>query len=169
MLTIFIGFGIGILLFWVTFEWLSNERLVALLVVLMISIPIFSIFLGLFSPMQGYKEPVLQKEIEIVSLNNATASQGHGGIFYVSVSGENVYSYRYEVENKYEVTGKSYVVATVSENVTEIESKDCEKPVLKIYKREARKGIWTFSLGESITEYVFYVPEGTIVRNVELN
>ena len=61
---------------------------------------------------------------------------------------------------------KYYKVGDIVNNVRAIESKDCEKPVLKVYKTKAKKGIWTFALGSDKTEYVFYVPEGTIARSM---
>ena len=169
MLTIIIGALIACLLFWWIKEAdISDEDFITFFVFLLLVLGSF--VLGIFAPIQGYKdEAIFEKEIELVSLNNTTASEGSGGLFYVSVSGENVYSYRYEIVDKYGISGKSYKVGTVSKNVTEIESKDCSKPVLRVYKRKPKRGIWTFAIGSTITEYVFYLPEGTIVRNVKLN
>ncbi len=90
-------------------------------------------------------------------------------MFYVSVSASNVYTYRYEVKDKYDLGGKSYETDTKSENVTEVESKECTKPVLKIYKRKPKRSWITFAIGQpSKLEYVFYIPEGTIQKEVIL-
>lgn len=128
------------------------------------------IVLGLFFPVKEYTEAVLISEVELVTLNNNISSQGSGGVFYVSVSSTNVYSFRYEVEDKYNLGGNSYETATLTKNITEVESKDCNKPVLKIYEKRPIKNKWiSFSLFDfPIKEYVFYVPEGTIQKEISL-
>lgn len=128
---------------------------------------IFGIAYGLFIP-TGYKEPVLTEKIELVSFNNELVSSGEGKLFYVSVSADNTYSYRYEVNDKYNLGGKSYEIGTVSKNVTEIESSECDKAVLKVYKVKPKITFISFGLGASKTEYVFYVPEGTIQKEIAL-
>ena len=64
---------------------------------------------------------------------------------------------------------KEYKTATIvnNGNVTEIEDPDCQKPVLLEYERTAKKSIWTFGVA-SETNYVFYVPEGTISKDITL-
>lgn len=129
-----------------------------------------SMLWGLFVPLQGMSEDVrLISTTELVTLSNSTASEGNGSLFYVTVNAENVYSYRYEVEDKYGKGEKSYKVATISKNVTEIESKDCKVPVLEVYKRKPKRGIGTFAMFADETEYVFVVPEGTISHEINLN
>jgi len=131
---------------------------------------VIGIVIGLLSPVKEYTDLSVIKEVELVSLNNNVASRGSGGVFYVSVSTNNVYSFRYEVENKYDLGGKAYETATLSNNVTEIESAECIKPVLKVYEKKPIKNKWiSFSLFDSsIKEYVFYVPEGTIQKEIVL-
>lgn len=120
-----------------------------------------------FCPVNGYEdEATLVREIELVALSNDVSSEGRG-LLFVSVSANNVYSYKYEVDNPYGSDGKSFETKTVSENVIETESSQCQKAVLRVYEREAKTNIWTFCWVKQV-EYEFYVPEGTIDREVTL-
>lgn len=115
----------------------------------------------------GYQEPVLAEEIQLVSLDNTVSSVGDGNLFYVSVTAENVYSYRYEVDNTTNLPGTMYETAIVSGDVKEIESTECEQPVLKVYASKPKGDFW-FTFAKDKYTYVFYVPEGTIVKDVTL-
>lgn len=127
-----------------------------------------SIFLALFVPFAGYHEPELKKEIELVSLNSSVVSEGSGGLFYVSVTAGNVYSYRVEVSNTTGKEGKMFELKTVSENVKELET-DTTKAVLRVYKTKPKRWLWTFAIGATETSYVFEVPYGSISHEVALN
>lgn len=167
MLWIIGGIALAVIVFIVGihFDW-DGEPISVLVSIFLV----FGIVVGLVWPANEYTEPALKREVELVTLNNNISSQGSGGLFYVSVSANNVYSYRYEVEDKYNLGGTSYETATLTDNVTEVESKDCKKPVLKIYEKKPIKNMWiSFSLLDStIKEYVFYVPEGTIQKEIKL-
>lgn len=124
------------------------------------------IFIGIIVPVE-YHEWELKEETELVSLSNSTVTEG-GGIIYVSLSGENTYTYRYEISSEFGTeTSTEYEVGTISNNVIESEDKNCEVPVLRTYVRKGKATIWTFGLGKEI-KYVFYVPEGTIQKDVKL-
>ena len=171
MLTIIIGLVISFILVLIAikanFNYLSNVP--SILGTAAVIIFVVSLVLGLFVPIEGYNEEAeMIEEIKLISLSNTVSSEGYGGMFYVSVSANNVYTYRYEVNNEYGISGKSYKVSTISKDVTEIESKDCKVPVLKIYRRDPKRFLFTFGLLADVTEYVFYVPEGTIQREVIL-
>ncbi len=133
---------------------------------------VLSIHLGLFCPISGYNDWELIKETELVSLSNASASGGSGFI-YVSLSADNAYTYRFEVDSAFGTSSsKEYKTATIinSDNdVIEVEDSECQKPVLMEYGRTAKKSIWTFGLASDETSYVFYVPEGTISKEIKLN
>jgi len=159
ILAVFI-FIVGVWLGW------DGEPICALILIFL-GIGILS---GLWSPAKGYTESILIDEVELVTLSNNIASQASGGLFYVSVSPTNVYSFRYEVEDKYNLGGKHYETDTLTNNVTEVESKECKKPVLKIYEKKPIKNKWiSFSISSApIKEYVFYVPEGTKQKEINL-
>lgn len=131
---------------------------------------IISIYLGLFYPFNGYTDWKVIKESELVSLSNSTISGGTGCI-YVSLSADNSYTYRFEVDSMFGTeSSKEYKTATIvnNDNVTEIEDPNCQTPMLIEYKRTAKMSIWTFGLLHSETAYVFNVPEGTISKEIKL-
>ena len=172
MLTIIIGLIIcGLLCLWLWKIWDSFGEFFNILLGTIAMLVLFvSLTLGLFVPIQGYSDKAeLISETKLVTLSNQVVSEGHGGLFYVSVSANNIYTFRYEVDDKYEISGKSYKVGLLDGNVTEVESKNCKVPVLKEYKRKAKKGLFTFAFFQNRKEYVFYVPEGSIVKEVSLN
>jgi len=127
-----------------------------------------SITVGLMIPISGYSDWELVEEKELISLSNSLGTEGYGGI-YVSLSAENVYTYRYEIESEFGTeTSREYVTKTISFNVQEIEDPNCQKPVIRTYLKKAKKTAWTFALGANEYSYVFYVPEGTISKEVNL-
>lgn len=168
MLCMVLGVLLGALFYYLSIEKIDLESKIAVfLTILELTVPVCGFCIGLFLP-TGYKEPVLVNEIELISLNNELTSTGKGNWAYVSVTADNTYSYRYEVNDKYNLDGKSYKIGTVSENVTEVETKECDKAVLQVYKVKPKITLVSFGLGASKTEYVFYVPEGTIQKEIVL-
>lgn len=132
-------------------------------------IGVCGIGIGVFGATE-YGEWNLIKETELVSLSNSTTSEGKSSIIYVSISGENTYTYRYEVDSELGTnTSKEYVVETLSSGVIESEDANCEVAVLKEYKRKSKATIWTLGLFNTETQYVFYVPEGTIQKEMQLH
>lgn len=125
--------------------------------------------LGLAVPVSGYKEWRLTEETELVTLSNSLTSGGVGMI-YVSLSADNAYTYRYEIDSEFGTEmGKTYKTQTlIGKDVEEVEDPNCEKAVVRVYQREGKRTIWTFALGTEETKYIFYVPEGTISKEVKL-
>ena len=127
------------------------------------------IILGLFAPLSGYTdwEPTFRKDL--VSLSNSTVG-GAEGFIYVSVSSSNVYTYRCEIDSEFGTENSTeYKTATVDGSyVIEVEDDTIENPYLQVYTRNGKRSIWTFAL-TSETKYVFYVPSGSIAKDVHLN
>ena len=121
------------------------------------------------SPISGYQEWELVKELELVTLSNDLSSGGTGAI-YVSLSANNAYTYRYEIDSEFGTqTSKEYQTNTLSsKNVVEVEDPNCETAVIREYYREGKRSIWTFATFAEETKYVFYVPEGTISKEIKL-
>lgn len=113
----------------------------------------------------GYNDPQLEQTVELVSLTDDIASVGE----YVTVSGEKVYTYRYEVENTTELEGKMYKTATVSGDVQEVESSECKEPMLYIYVEKTKNSEWFSVHTKDRYVYIFYVPEGTITHEITLD
>ena len=106
----------------------------------------------------------------MIALSDGVASSG-SGLFYVSISANNTFTYYTEVETEFTTeNSNSYVSKTVPGYMTVIvEEKNNTEPRLLVYKQTGKKSFWYFNVPPPITEYVFYVPEGTIQRNITLN
>jgi len=128
------------------------------------------IVLGIFVPVSGYKEPEMVSTTELVSLRDDTVSEGTGRLFYVSISGTNSYTYYVEVDSNYASNSqKAYNSKTISDsNVTIVEDDSYTEAKLVTYVRHGKKSFWTFAAVAKKYEYVFYVPTGTIARDVSL-
>lgn len=168
MLIIVIGIAIGFIVLWISSTFNSNSNAVVHIVPIIV---FAAICLGLFLP-TGYKDEELVKEIELVSLSNSISTEGKG-LIYVSITGENSYLYRYEVDSKYGTkTSKEYVVETISKkdgNIVEVEDPNCKKAVIQKFVKKSKITIWSFGFGESETTYIIYVPEGSIAKDISLN
>ena len=170
MLTIILGIVIITILGRIALHVCKNERSFMDFSLLLFAILLGAIAIGLIAPISGFNEWELIEETELVSLSN-NVSSGGTGIVYVSLSADNTYSYRYEINSKFGTdTSKEYTTETlVGEDVEEVEDINCEAPVVRVYQRTGKKSIWTFALGGKETKYVFYVPVGTISKEVKLN
>ena len=166
MLTIILGIVVAIILTFVFLLLVADLEVATVIFVLLV---LGAIGIGVFYPISGYQDWELKQETELISLSNDVASGG-SGIAYVSLSADNVYTYRYEINSEFGTeTSREYKTATLTGNgVEEIEDPNCEVPVIRVYKRDAQKTIWTFGLA-SEAKYVFYVPEGSISKEVKLN
>jgi len=169
---IVIGIGIAAIILFIIgipiYNICGDDHLVHVFVFLCGGTICASIAIGLRCPTK-FGEWELINETELIALSNNTVTEG-GGFVYVAVSGENVYTYRYEISSEFGTdTSIEYETDTISGDVIESEDPNCEKPVLLEYERKAKITIWTFGLGQSETKYVFYVPEGTIQKEVKLN
>lgn len=168
MLTIAIGFVLMVFCVFIAAQ-ISSEGFERILCGLGACIFILAIIVALFTPLSGYKDWQLVQETELVSLSNGTASGGTGFI-YVSLSADSTYTYRYEVDSEFGTeTSKEYETRTLtSGNVQEVEDPNCKVPVIREYYRKGKSSIWTFALCTGQCKYVFYVPEGTISKDVTL-
>ena len=160
---------VGGILFYIS-ERKSSKSFSDLSAILIIVAMIIEVFGAI--PDEGYrsqyKDWKLKKETELVSLSNRQSAKGGGAIF-VSITTENVYTYRYEIDSKFGTeTSKEYVVDTVSGFVEEVEDIKCEMPLLMEYKSKFRVGFWRIAFPGEATQYIFYVPEGTIQKEISL-
>ena len=128
----------------------------------------FSLLIGLFFPTK-FGESELVRQTELVSLSNSTVSSGN---VFVSISGEEIYTYRHRIDTEFGTeTSTEYVTSSISHddgNIIESEDINCKAPVLLEYMTKSKVTIWTFGFGVALTDYVFYVPEGTIQKDVQL-
>lgn len=173
--TIIGGIVLGLLIFGLVFLYMMlsknpNIQTCGCGVLLAIVIVILGIFEGIFRPLSGYEEPQIDSTTKLVSLRDETISEGSRGLFYISISGNNSYIYYVEVDSPYASDSqKAYKSNTISSNnVTIIEDDNYIDAKLITYVRYGKKSFWTFAVDCKEYEYVFYVPTGTIVRDVSL-
>ncbi len=128
-----------------------------------------SIMVGLFAPISGFADWKPNERKDLISLSNSTVG-GSEGFIYVSVSSSNIYTYRYEIDSEFGTeTSSEFVTATVDgKDVVEVEDESIDTAYLQIYTRTAKKSIWTFCPATE-TKYVFYVPPGSISKDVNLH
>ena len=170
------GILAGVLVIGLTTFWYLSSRdpdafVATLLVVLAIVLVISGFYAGIAEPVSGYGEPEAISTTELVSLRDDTVSEGAGRLFYVSISGTNSYTYYVEVDSPYVSSSqKAYKSYTISDsNVTIVEDDNYSEATLVTYVRYGKKSFWTFAAGAKQYEYVFYVPTGTIIRDVSLD
>lgn len=117
----------------------------------------------------NYNEKALVSMEPLIALSDGVSS--YSGMFYVSISPDNTFTYYTKVETEYTTeNANSYVSKTTPGYLSVIvEEKNNTEPRLLVYKQTGRRSFWYFNVPTTITEYVFYVPEGTIQRNITLN
>lgn len=169
------GILVAILLIGIIFAYTSrSSNPDASICIALAVIAIGSVFCGIGAgirePVSGYEEPEVFSTTELVSLRTDTISEGMDKLFYVSISGTNSYTYYIEVDSTYASEAqKAYKSETISgKNVTIIEDDSSMDAKLVTYVRRGKKSFWTFATRTEKYEYVFYVPTGTIARNVSI-
>lgn len=160
----------GLIFVYIYWSNTPNETLCAALIVIAITCVIGGLIAGITAPVSGYEEPEMVSSIELISLRDDTISKGTGGLFYVSISGTNSYTYYVKVNSIYASDSqKAYKSKTISgTNVTIVEDDSYTEAKLVTYVRYSKKSFWTFAVGAKQYEYVFYVPTGTIARDVSI-
>ncbi len=161
---------VGIIFVYISRCNIPDKTIAAALTLIAIMCVALGIIVGVFEPVSGYGEPHVFSTTELVSLRDDTVSEGTGRLFYVSISGTNSYTYYMEVDSEYTSNfQKAYKSKTISgSNVTIIEDDSYTDAKLVTYVRYGNKSFWTFAANAKQYEYVFYVPTGTIARDITL-
>lgn len=148
-------------------DWNCYEGVIYACLALPLSI---ALLISMSGNANNYNEKTVVSTQPLIALSDGVASSG-SGLFYVSISADNAFTYYTEVETEYTTeNSNSYVSKTVPGYMTVIvEEKNNTEPRLLVYKQTGKKSFWYFNVPSTITEYVFYVPEGTIQRNITLN
>ena len=119
-----------------------------------------------------YEEGKKVEEYELVSLRDEVASIGDGNWKYISIYAHNTYTYYLEtkVPASYGegTTYKSYTLYGNNIFIME-DDKYIDNAKLVKYVSKPKNKFWTAVFVEEKVEYVFYVPEGAIVKSISLN
>ena len=171
MLTIILGILVAGLIFFILLRVNASDDTAYGVITLSVVIVIVSIIAGLFVPISGYYDWKPAERKDLVSLSDSSCISGAKGIIFISISSSNIYTYRYEVDSEFGTdTSKEFVTETVDgECVVEVEDESIDTAYLQVYTRKAQKSIWTFGLFTEETQYIFYVPPGSISKDVKLS
>jgi len=174
MLWILIGLAVIALIAWIIF-WIIevDDNQVGIAVIIAI-ILIFGLIIGIYCAIIDsidwkYEEGQKVEEYELVSLREEITSVGEGTRKYVSIYAENSYTYYLEVELPASYgEGTPYESYTVSgENVFIMEDDAyINNAKLVKYVCKPKNRFWNSGIVSNKEEYVFYVPTGSIVKNI---
>jgi len=116
-----------------------------------------------------YNEAKKVEEYELVSLRDDVTSVGEGDWKYISIYAENSYTYYLEIDLPESYgEGTPYKSYTISgKNVFIIEDdKYIDDAKLIKYVSKPKNRFWNSGIEKSKEEYVFYVPTGSVVKNI---
>ena len=177
LVSILFGF-VGFVLMWILKDvYVSSDMINRIIRLIMMVLSVASILgvligivIGVFVAHGGYTNPEIVSTLELVSLRDDVTSKSNSGLIYVTVSGTNTYTYYVEVDSEYASSDqKSYKSYTISsDNVTIVEDKNSNVAKLVNYEKHGKRDFWSFAVNSTVNEYVLYVPEGTIVKNISL-
>ena len=111
-------------------------------------------------PIGGFKEP---QEVKKVFIEKLRISPINNRVYYVRKKG-NRYIYAWDNRGRYQLDGLAYEEAYVSGKVKIYESGDCKVPIMKVFKVKPNDNI-SFAPFSTKTEYVFYLPMGTVLED----
>ena len=149
MFTIILGMVIIVLL--VAFIWRFNKfSIISAIGVCAIAIVMFGMAAITTYPIHGYGERIISEEIDIALLT-IDGKMDIGNMVYLSVSGDEAYSYKVKGNNEVSVINKGEY------EISYIESEECKKAVLRVYERKAKNSLFNFSRATK-NEYEFYIP-----------
>lgn len=118
------------------------------------------IVLALFLPTEGFKESELVQETDLIKLKRSNFGNN---CYYVQRKNKKA-TYAFDNRDKYDLEGVAYEEASVKGKIKIYESQDCKRPVIKAYVIEPNREFITFAPFSTRVEYVFYVPEGSVIE-----
>ena len=162
---------------WTVFCCISREGFGIWLIGILMGVLLFGLLIGLYGTIINaidweYEEGKKVEEFELVSLRDDVTSVSKGNRRYISIYAENSYTYYLEVELPESYgEGTPYKSYTISEkNVFIVEDdKYIDNAKLVKYVRKPVENFWTSVVLVDKEEYVFYVPTGSIVKDISLN
>ena len=147
MFLMFMGLMIG--LFICIFSWQVGLSIFGLCIII-----------ALF-PVEGFESPKCVEYTSLIRLKLANTTEKK---YFVVVKG-NKFFYAYDNRRLYELEGQAYEETYIKGKgkIKIYESGDCEEPCLKKFEiKPCTDGGFAWAPFSKKTEYVFYVPEGTV-------
>lgn len=111
-------------------------------------------------PIEGFQERENTEEIELLKLKRGLKEH----TYYIEIVGKNKVVFAYDNSDMYDLDGIAYEEGFRKGNIKIYETEPCEEPVLKTFVTEPTRCVFTFAPFSTKREYVFYVPEGTVIK-----
>ena len=105
-------------------------------------------------PFYGYEEAVLKEEITLEALNVSYKLDEETQIYLVTSTDE-MYLFKSNERDELQTVGRN--------KVTYIQTVECKAPVLRIYEKKPKSGLFSFG-GAFKTEFEFYLPENSVIE-----
>lgn len=110
-------------------------------------------------PIEGFEEREETEEVELLKLKRS--SKEHS--YYLEMVDKNKVVFAYDNSDMYELDGVAYEEDFRKGKIKIYESVNCEQPILKVFVTKPSREFFTFAPFSTKREYVFYVPEGTVI------
>ncbi|MBQ8044317.1 MAG: hypothetical protein IJ272_09290 [Clostridia bacterium] len=147
MITLFFG-AIFVAITW-SWNWMLGAALT--IVVLLI----------LILPVEGFeKKKQIGKDIHLLKLKRGSKED----TYYVETK-HNKAIYAYDNSEAYNLFGGAYEENYRKGDIKVYESEQCKSPILRDFVTKPSREFFTFAPFSTKREYVFYVPEGTVLNS----
>lgn len=117
-----------------------------------------------FFPLEGYRGKLCEGTIDLVSLKRQNENEKS---YFVELKGKRAI-YAYDNSLEYGLSGDAYEQDCVRGNIKIYESKKCNKPILRKFVTKPKRDLFATAPFANIVEYVFYIPEGTVLKKGEM-
>ncbi len=113
----------------------------------------------LLLPIEGFEETE-KDDIELIRLKRGKNDH----TYYIEIIGKNKVIFAYDNSDMYDLNGGAYEEDFRKGKIKVYESSECEEPILRSYTTRPSREFFTFAPFSTKREYVFYVPEGTVIN-----
>lgn len=112
-------------------------------------------------PIEGFEEREETEEVELLKLKRGDKRH----TYYLEMVGKNKVVFAYDNSEMYDLDDIAYEEGFRKGNIKIYETDNCKEPILKTFVTEPQRVIFTFAPFSTKREYVFYVPEGTVINS----
>lgn len=153
MLTIILGVLV-VLIALLLFTLDKNKPFMTLIGVILVMVVVIGGSWIIDKPLYGYKEAVLKEEIALEALDISYKLDEETEIYLITSNNE-VYLYKTNGSNEIQNAGRN--------EVTYVQTSECKVPVLRIYEKEPKWGLFSFG-GAPKIELKFYLAENSVIE-----
>lgn len=128
------------------------------------AVGIIVVLLLLLLPVEGFEEKQqVDDDIDLLRLKRGSKQD----TYYVEIKHGKVI-YAYDNSEAYNLSGAAYEEAYRKGDIKVYQSEQCEFPILRDFVTKPSRWVFTFAPFSTKVEHVFYVPEGTVLREGEM-